>query len=141
MYVDLEMFNQEKERYLSNISQIKNSNYDADILQIKLNEEETKYKNSIRKYLSASINKVNEIANGQFSLYKIGKDLDVNFKVIEGKIRKGKQEIIDEFNSMQNLVLNLDQKNKKLTLIAMNVIIDYSDDIIVNKDREIYLNN
>lgn len=141
MYVDLEMFNQEKERYLSNISQIKNSNYDADILQIKLNEEETKYKNSIRKYLSASINKVNEIANGQFSLYKIGKDLDVNFKVIEGKIRKGKQEIIDEFNSMQNLVLNLDEKNKKLTLIAMNVIIDYSDDIIVNKDREIYLNN
>lgn len=141
MYVDLEMFNQEKERYLSNILQIKNSNYDADILQIKLNEEETKYKNSIRKYLSASINKVNEIANGQFSLYKIGKDLDVNFKVIEGKIRKGKQEIIDEFNSMQNLVLNLDEKNKKLTLIAMNVIIDYSDDIIVNKDREIYLNN
>ena len=88
MYVDLEMFLTEQSSYKERVNEIINSTYEEDIRKIRLNDEEVKYKNSIRKYLSASINKINEVAGGSFSLYKIGKDIDANFKVIEGRIRK-----------------------------------------------------
>ena len=139
MFVDLSMFPSEKSVYLSSIEEINNSNYADDIKKIKLDEAEAKYKNSIRKYLSVAINKVNEIAGGSFSLYKIGKDLDANFKVIEGKVRKSKQEIIAEFNNYQGALESLDERKRKEVLTAMNVIVDYSDDKIENAERDMYL--
>ena len=139
MFVDLNMFSSEKSVYLSSVEEINNSNYSDDIKIIKLKEAEDKYKNSIRKYLSVAINKINEIANGSFSLYKVGKDLDANFKVIEGKVRKSKQELVAEFNTFQNILLNLDDKKRKDVLTAMNIIVDYSDNKIDNDDRDAYL--
>lgn len=140
MYVDLEMFLTEQLSYKERINEIINSTYEEDIRKIRLNDEEVKYKNSIRKYLSASINKINEVAGGSFSLYKIGKDIDANFKVIEGRIRKSKQELIEEFNNMASICYNLDEKQKRLVNIAMNVIIDYSDDAKTDEARERFLN-
>ena len=139
VFVDLNMFASEKSAYQSSVNDIMNSDFPEDIKKIKLDEALNKYKNSIRKYLSVSINKVNEIAGGTFSLYKIGKDLDANFKVIEGKIRKSKQELIAEFNNYQNIIASLDEKKKKEVLTAMNVIVDYSDDEQTNSDRDAYL--
>ena len=139
MYVDLSMFDSDKNMYLSSINEINNSTYTDDIKKIKLAEAEAKYKSSIRKYLSVAINKINEIANGSFSLYKIGKDLDANFKVIEGKVRKSKQEIIAEFNTYQSIIPTLDDKKRKEVLTAMNIIVDYSDNEQVNSDRDTYL--
>lgn len=139
MFVDLSMFASEKSMYQSSVNEIMNSGYPEDIKKIKLNEAESKYKNSIRKYLSVSINKINEVVGGIFSLYKVGKDLDVNFKVIEGKVRKSKQEIIAEFNNYQDIIASLDEKKKKEVLTAMNVIVDYSDDQVENNDRDAYL--
>lgn len=140
MYVDLEMFLTEQSSYKERVNEIINSTYEEDIRKIRLNDEEVKYKNSIRKYLSASINKINEVAGGSFSLYKIGKDIDANFKVIEGRIRKSKQELIEEFNNMASICYNLDEKQKRLVNIAMNVIIDYSDDAKTDEARERFLN-
>ncbi|MBR3523383.1 MAG: hypothetical protein IKN87_01710 [Bacilli bacterium] len=140
MFVDLNMFASEKSMYQSSVNEIINYGYPEDIQKIKLDEAEAKYKNSIRKYLSVSINKINEIAGGTFSLYKVGKDLDANFKVIEGKVRKSKQELIAEFNNYQSIIASLDERKKKEVLTAMNVIVDYSDDKVENNDRETYLN-
>lgn len=140
MYVDLEMFLTEQSSYKERANEIINSTYEEDIRKIRLNDEEVKYKNSIRKYLSASINKINEVAGGSFSLYKIGKDIDANFKVIEGRIRKSKQELIEEFNNMASICYNLDEKQKRLVNIAMNVIIDYSDNAKTDEARERFLN-
>ena len=140
MFVDLNMFASEKSMYQSSVNEIINCGYPEDIQKIKLDEAEAKYKNSIRKYLSVSINKINEIAGGTFSLYKVGKDLDANFKVIEGKVRKSKQELIAEFNNYQSIIASLDERKKKEVLTAMNVIVDYSDDKVENNDRETYLN-
>ena len=139
MFVDLNMFSSEKNVYLSSVEEINNNNFSEDIKKIKLAEAEAKYKNSIRKYLSVAINKINEIANGSFSLYKIGKDLDANFKVIEGKVRKSKQELVAEFNNYQSILPNLDEKKRKEILTAMNIIVDYSDDEQINSDRNAYL--
>lgn len=139
MFVDLNMFSSEKSVYLASVEEINNSTYADDIKKIKLAEAEAKYKNNIRKYLSVAINKINEIANGSFSLYKIGKDLDANFKVIEGKVRKSKQELVAEFNTYQSILPSLDEKKRKELLTAMNIIVDYSDDEQVNSDRDAYL--
>ena len=139
MYVDLSMFASDKNIYLSSVNEINNSNYADDIKKIKLAEAEAKYKNSIRKYLSVALNKINEISGDNFSLYKIGKDLDANFKVIEGKVRKSKQEIVTEFNKYQGLLPQLDEKRRKEFLTAMNIIVDYSDDAVVNSERDAYL--
>ena len=139
MYVDLSMFASDKNIYLSSVNEINNSNYADDIKKIKLDEAEAKYKNSIRKYLSVALNKINEISGDSFSLYKIGKDLDANFKVIEGKVRKSKQEIIEEFNKYQGLLPQLDEKRRKEFLTAMNIIVDYSDNAVVNSERDAYL--
>ena len=140
MYVDLEMFLQEQAVYKQKVNELLQSGFDNDILKIKLADEEVKYKNSIRKFLSAAINKINEVASGNFSLYKLGKDIDANFKVIESKVRKSKQELIEEFNEMMPLVNNLEEKNKRLVNIAIAVIIDYSDDIKQDSARESFLN-
>ena len=139
MFVDLSMFASEKSMYLSSVEEINNSGYADDIKKIKLAEAEAKYKNGIRKYLSVALNKINEISGDNFSLYKIGKDLDANFKVIEGKVRKSKQEIVEEFNKYQGLIPQLDEKKRKEFLTAMNIIVDYSDDAVVNSDRDAYL--
>lgn len=139
MFVDLSMFASEKSMYLSSVEEINNSGYADDIKKIKLVEAEAKYKNGIRKYLSVALNKINEISGDNFSLYKIGKDLDANFKVIEGKVRKSKQEIVEEFNKYQGLIPQLDEKKRKEFLTAMNIIVDYSDDAVVNSDRDAYL--
>ena len=139
MFVDLSMFASEKSMYLSSVEEINNSGYADDIKKIKLAEAEAKYKNGIRKYLSVALNKINEISGDNFSLYKIGKDLDANFKVIEGKVRKSKQEIVEEFNKYQGLISQLDEKKRKEFLTAMNIIVDYSDDAVVNSDRDAYL--
>lgn len=139
MYVDLSMFASDRSVYLSSVEEINNSTFADDIKKIKLTEAETKYKNSIRKYLSVALNKVNEVSGDNFSLYKIGKDLDANFKVIEGKVRKNKQEIVEEFNKYQGLISQLDDKKKKEFLTAMNIIVDYSDDAVVDSDRDAYL--
>lgn len=141
MYVDLSMFKLEKERYLADINEINASDLAEDIKRIKLDEALARYKNSIRKYLSVAINKINEVTGGNFSLYKIGKDIDANFKVIEGKIRKSKQEIIEEFNLYQSILPTLDDKRKNEFLTALNIVVDYSDDIKVDKDREKFLKN
>jgi len=141
MYVDLSMFKLEKDRYLADVNIINNSDLAPDIKKIKLDEALAKYKNSIRKYLSVAINKVNEVTGQTFSLYKMGKDIDANFKVIEGKIRKSKQEIITEFNSYQSILQTLDDKKKKEFLTALNIIVDYSDNINVDKEREMFLHN
>lgn len=139
MYVDLSMFDSDKSIYLSSVNEINNSTFADDIKKIKLAEAEAKYKNSIRKYLSVALNKVNEVSGDNFSLYKVGKDLDANFKVIEGKVRKSKQEIVEEFNKYQGLIPQLDDKKKKEFLTAMSIIVDYSDDAVVNSDRDAYL--
>ena len=139
MYVDLSMFASDKNIYISSVNEINNSNYADDIKKIKLAEAEAKYQNSIRKYLSVALNKINEISGDNFSLYKIGKDLDANFKVIEGKVRKSKQEIVTEFNKYQGLLPQLDEKRRKEFLTAMNIIVDYSDDAVVNSERDAYL--
>ena len=141
MYVDLSMFQLEKDRYLADVNVINNSNYEEDIKKIKLDEALAKYKNNIRKFLSVAINKVNEVVGGGFSLYKIGKDIDANFKVIEGKVRKSKQEIIAEFNNYQNIIPTLDEKKKKDFLIALSIIVDYSDDILKDELKEAFLQN
>lgn len=141
MYVDLSMFQLEKDKYIADVNEINSCNYTEDIKKIKLDEALTKYKNNIRKFLSVAINKVNEVVGGSFSLYKIGKDIDANFKVIEGKIRKSKQEIIDEFNNYQSILLTLDEKKKKEFLTALNVIVDYSDNIVVDDSKEEFLQN
>lgn len=140
MYVDLEMFLSEQSIYKQKINELMSSGLDNEILKIRLDEEEIKYKNSIRKFLSVSINKINEVAGGNFSLYKLGKDIDANFKVIESKVRKSKQELIEEFNNMMPLINNLEEKNKRLVNIAIAVIIDYSDDIKHDSARESFLN-
>lgn len=139
MYVDLSMFQSEKDKYDALVNEINNSDYAEDIKKIKLTEALSMYKNNIRKYLSVAINKVNEVVGGGFSLYKIGKDIDANFKVIEGKVRKSKQEIIAEFNNYQSILPTLDEKKKKDFLISLNIIVDYSDNIVRDNSREEFL--
>ena len=138
MFVDLEMFVSEREGHFRRLQEINNGNTDENIKNSQLKEEEDRYKNSIRKYLSVSINTINEVY--PFSLYKIGKDMDAKFHVIETKVRRGKREIMGEFEAKQNLALNLDPKKKRQFDIAMQVIVDYSDDLVENEERNAFLN-
>ena len=138
MFADLEAFVAEREEHFRRLQDINTCNYEPNIRNEKLKEEEDRYKNGIRKYLSTSISTVNEVF--PFSLYKIGKDMDAKFHVIETKIRKGKMEIYSEFMANQNLGNSLPPRKRRNFEIAMQVIFDYSDDIKANSAREAYLN-
>jgi len=138
MFSDLEAFVAEREDHFRRLNDLNTCNFDPNIRNEKLKEEDERYKNSIRKYLSTSISTVNEVF--PFSLYKVGKDMDAKFHVIETKIRKGKAEIYSEFMANQNLGNNLSPRKRRNLEIAMQVIFDYSDDIIADRAREAYLN-
>ena len=94
MFANLELFLQEKEVYKSKVEELKNSIQDPQELNKKLEEETEKFKGRVRKYLSSAISTINTNFQCQYSIYKIGKDVDANFHVVETNVKKNRSEVI-----------------------------------------------
>ena len=114
MFAEIELYFNDRQKYLEEINEL-NASEDEN-KEKKLEELNSKFKDKIRKYLPACLNIINTTYGCKYSLYKVGKDFDSSFKVIETNVKKSKEEVINELNELRFSIdennLSQDQKNK-----------------------------
>lgn len=143
MFVELELFKTEKEQYASKILEINESFTNKDDLARKLEEASVKYKGQIRKFLPSALNIIKTVFGIDYSIYKVGKDFNSEFKVVETNVRKTKPEVFAEMNEfkLQAESMNLSADNINKLNLAMDVFITYSEDAedTVDESKEDYM--
>ncbi len=145
MFVELSTFLNEYELYNRRVADIKNEVTDQGELARRLEEERLKFKGITRKYLPTAMSFIKEKFNCDYSLYKVGKDVDANFRTIETNISKTQSEINIEMQQFVQLAIqnNFSDEDKNKLNLAINVIMSYVDDTRVDEDKnkEFYLNH
>lgn len=136
MFVDLNSFSIEKEQYNQRVAELKGRVTDPAILARNIEEERLKFKGITRKYLASAIAVLKDVLNVDYSLYKVGRDVDANFKTIETTVQKTQTEIANELNVYikQANSMNLDAATSNKVALAINVIMSYVDDVAVDED-------
>ena len=136
MFVDLNSFSIEKEQYNQRVEELKGRVTDPAILARNIEEERLKFKGITRKYLASAIAVLKDVLNVDYSLYKVGRDVDANFKTIETTVQKTQTEIANELNVYikQANSMNLDAGTSNKVALAINVIMSYVDDVAVDED-------
>ena len=139
MFVDLNEFIKEKEEFLKEIVLLDINNVE-DTKEVKEREElKNAFKDKIRKYIPTCLNHINTMFNIKYSIYKVGKDFDSSFNVIETNVKKTKEDITNELNYYLSITTNDAAAIEKLHLV-MDILTTYVDDEI-NEERERALNN
>lgn len=141
MFIDIELFIQEKQSYLTSTEQIKQTVLSIEEQKKQLDALKEEYKSSIRKYLPTALSNIDSTFNCSYSLYKTGSDVDVNFNVIKTNIKKSKNEVINDMEEYrkQLVLLPLEDIKKHKVELSIDIIIDYCDDDVVNESKKEWL--
>lgn len=141
MFIDIELFTQEKQSYLASIEQIKQTILSADDQTKQLNILKEEYKSNIRKYLPTALSNIDSTFNCSYSLYKTGSDVDANFNVIKTNIKKSKNEVVNDMEEYrkQLILLPLEDIKKHKVELSIDIIVDYCDDDIVDESKKEWL--
>ena len=132
MFEDVELYLRDLKNYYDGIQEFNLNGVDQN--DKKRTDFDSKFKDKIRKYLPSALNIVNTKYNCKFSLYKEGQDYSSSFKVIPTKVKKTKNEVINElmgFEQNSNLG-DLNPKDKRQLSLALEILIVYSDDNFQN---------
>ena len=132
MFEDVELYLRDLKNYYDGIQEFNLNGVDQN--DKKRTDFDSKFKDKIRKYLPSALNIVNTKYNCKFSLYKEGQDYSSSFKVIPTKVKKTKNEVINElmgFEQNSNLK-DLNPKDKRQLSLALEILIVYSDDNFQN---------
>lgn len=132
MFEDVELYLRDLKNYYDGIQEFNLNGVDQN--DKKRTDFDSKFKDKIRKYLPSALNIVNTKYNCKFSLYKEGQDYSSSFKVIPTKVKKTKNEVINElmgFEQNSNLG-DLNPNDKRQLSLALEILIVYSDDNFQN---------
>ncbi len=137
MFTNLSIFPQEKETYHQTVQEIMNTVTDEEERNKKLEEAQEKFKGQVRKYLPSALDVIKTTFQCQYSIYKVGKDFDANFHVVETNVRKSKSEVLAEMEQLKAQAASMTLNNEQITKInlAMDVLLTYSDDVEEEKDE------
>lgn len=128
MFADIEIFREEKQKFYDKLRELNETELpDKDVRVRELN---VKFRDDIRKYLPTCLNIINTNYNCRFSIYKVGKDYDSSFNVIETNVKKTRGEIeceLTNYRSLLNTNALTDLERSKLDL-ATEIILTYVDD-------------
>lgn len=129
MFVEIELYKTDREEFYKQIREINSS--DEENKEGKIKEANSKFKDKIRKYLPACLNIINTTYGFKYSLYKVGKDFDASFKVIETNVKKSKLEVSNELQALRNGIdeNTLTQDKKEQLDLATEILITYVDDL------------
>lgn len=145
MFVDLGTFVNEKEVYNQKVNELKSTIINPDELEKALAEEKTKFKSNMRKYLPTAISVIKNIFKCDYSLYKIGRDVDANFNTIETNVNKTQTEIATEMNQFvqQANGMGLSAEDINKLNLSIDIIMNYVDDtaIVEDQNKAFYLNH
>lgn len=139
MFTNLADFPKEKDDFRQKLLDIHNRPLpDNDKERLKEEAKEA-FKMQIRQYLPLALEVIKELFNVQYSLLKVGKDYDANFRVVETSIRKTKPELladIENFKTQAALKSLTGEQLQKFNL-AMDVLMTYTDDAAdtIDEDR------
>lgn len=143
MFVELELFKQEKEVFYQNIKNINDTSQNDEEKQKRIEEANEKFKGQVRRYLPSALNVIKTNFNCDYSIYKVGKDFNSQFQVVETNVRKTKPEVIAEMNEFKLKAesMNLSEKDINKINIAMDVFLTYSEDAAeeVDENKEDYM--
>lgn len=139
MFTDIKLFEIDKQKFFEELREL-NESGDSEIEKKKL-EINSKFKDKIRKYLPTCLNIINTNFNCKFSLYKVGNDYDVNFKVIETNVKKDKSEVESELQNLKNSIdiNSLSNGTREQIDLAIEILTTYVDDGMVPKIIDPYL--
>ena len=141
MMTDIEAYKLDCKKYFEDIEEIKASSDPEETKKIK--ELGEKFRDKIRKYLPTCLNIINSNFDCKFSLYKVGKDYNAAFKVIETNVRKTKQEVEAELQSLRNTkdISMFDANTQNQINLACDILTTYVDDGAKPKFSQEYLNS
>lgn len=128
MFADINLFKIDQQKFYEELKELNDTNDDTKDKKIK--EINDKFRDKIRKYLPTCLNIINTNFGCQYSLYKVGKDFDANFKVIETNVKKTRDEVENELNGYK-LLPNYNSFNdsiKEQIELACEILITYVDD-------------
>ncbi len=130
MFVNLELFPSEKEKYYQIVEDIQSTSKNEMDKERRLADAEVKYKGQVRKYLPSALDVIKTVFGYQYSIYKVGKDFNASFEVIETNVRKTKSEIEAEMNQLKTEMagMSLTEQQIHKVELAMDVLITYNED-------------
>lgn len=128
MFTDIKLFEIDKQKFFEELREI-NESGDPET-EKKVIEINSKFKDKIRKYLPTCLNIINTNFNCKYSLYKVGKDYDASFRVIETNVKKEKSEVESELQNLKNSIdINSISANAIEQIdLAIEILTTYVDD-------------
>lgn len=128
MFTDINLFKIDQQKFYEELKELNEIDDDSKDKNVK--ELNDKFRDKIRKYLPTCLNIINTNFKCQYSLYKVGKDFDASFKVIETNVKKTRDEVENELNYYKNMsnYNNMDESTKEQIELACEILITYVDD-------------
>lgn len=128
MFADINLFKLDQKKFYEELKELNEITDDTKDKKIK--EANDKFRDKIRKYLPTCLSIINTNFGCQYSLYKVGKDFDANFKVIETNVKKTRDEVESELNGYKTLpnYNSFSDFTKEQIELACEILITYVDD-------------
>lgn len=128
MFADINLFKLDQQKFYEELKELNEITDDTKDKKIK--EANDKFRDKIRKYLPTCLSIINTNFGCQYSLYKVGKDFDANFKVIETNVKKTRDEVESELNGYKTLpnYNSFSDLTKEQIELACEILITYVDD-------------
>lgn len=128
MFADINLFKLDQQKFYEELKELNEITDDTKDKKIK--EANDKFRDKIRKYLPTCLSIINTNFGCQYSLYKVGKDFDANFKVIETNVKKTRDEVESELNGYKTLpnYNSFSDFTKEQIELACEILITYVDD-------------
>lgn len=141
MMTDIEAYKLDCKKYFEDLDELKASN-DPD-MDKKIKELGEKFRDKIRKYLPTCLNIINTNFECKFSLYKVGKDYNAAFKVIETNVKKNKMEVENELEALKASkdISSLSPAVQSQIQLASEILVTYVDDGVQPKFSQSYLDS
>jgi len=130
MFTDINLFKKDVQDLFEELKELEFLEVEEKIKKEK--EITNNFKDKARKYLPTCLNIINTNFGCQFSLYKMGKDFNSSFKVIETNVRKSREEVEFELNNYKNSIdfNSLDEKTKGEITLAQIILTTYVSDAL-----------
>ncbi len=136
MFTNLELFTQDKSVYKQSLVELESQPLNDLEKNNRKVELEENFKAKVRKYLPSALDVLKNTFQVQYSIYKVGKDFDANFHVVETNVRKTKQEVIADMEQFKSMAASMTLTNDQIMKInlAMDVLLTYSEDAAETTD-------
>lgn len=131
MFSDISVYNSDVKKFYEDLKEVEDKYLpDSPERESRIKEVNDKFRDKIRKYLPTCLNIINTNFNCKYSLYKVGKDYNASFKVIETNVKKTKEEVESELNNLKNSIdmNSLSQSVQSEINLACEILITYVDD-------------